>query len=366
MRGNVNSLISGLNTALKDIKRLLIVIKGSPDPDVLASSFALKLICDKRDISTTIVALMDVSLPQNKALILKLDIPVHFVKRIYSPVDFDGYAVLDYQSAWIEDIGIKIPCLIHIDHHTPVDDRISPHFRYCTENVGAVSTLFTQILSDDPSLISHDMLTRISTALFFGIKIDTDDFQHAHDIDLKCVEWLKSHADSQIISEMENIPYSEETITVISKAIMNGHYYKDWMFCGVGYINEQFRDSIAVAADYMLKNEDLFAVAVFAIIERDDGRGLFLDTSVRTTEESFDLNRFIKYVAPEGGARTYKGAFQVNLDYFHSTPDKTLLWNLVRDTTINNLSEARDHFPSIAFETLFAKVKRRFRRFFDF
>jgi hypothetical protein len=52
---------------------------------------------------------------------------------------------------------------------------------------------------------------------------------------------------------MDSIPYSEETITVISKAIMNSFYYKDWLFCGVGFIPEKYRDSIAIAADYMLE-----------------------------------------------------------------------------------------------------------------
>lgn len=366
LRGNVETLMSGLDEALIGITRLLIVIKGSPDPDVLASSFALKMICNNRNIDSTIISLMDVSLPQNRALITRLDIPVVFVKRIYSPVDFDGYAVLDYQSAWIDDIGTKIPCVIHIDHHAPIDDKVTPKFKYCTEDVGAVSTLFSHILQENPEMLDPDILKNVTTALYFGIKIDTDDFQHANETDMKCVEWLKSSSDHSAIIEMENIPFSEETITVISKAMMNGHYYKDWLFCGVGYLPEQYRDSIAVSADYILKNEDIFGVAVFALIERNDGKGLFLDTSIRTSEESFDLNRFIKYVAPEGGARTYKGAFQINLDFFRSVPDKTALWNLVRNTTIANLSDARDHYPAISFETLFAKVKRKLGRFFDF
>ncbi|HEY1405010.1 MAG TPA: hypothetical protein VF857_00235 [Spirochaetota bacterium] len=352
--------------ALEHTNNLLIVIKGSPDPDVLASSFALKVICESRNIQATIVSLLEVSLPQNKALILKLDIPVHFVKKIYSPDEFDGYAVLDYQSAWIEDIGTKIPCLIHIDHHAPEEDRISPAFRYISEEVGAVSTLLAQLYEQTAPNIEPASLSRVATALYYGIKIDTDDFQHATEADTESIAWLKNHTDARILSEMESIPYSEETITVISKAVMNGYYYKDWLFCGVGYISERYRDSIALAADYMLQNEDLFAVAVFALIERKGSDGLYLDTSIRASEESFDLNRFIKFVAPEGGARSFKGAFQVNLDYFNAAPDKQLLWELVRNTTIANLVAARDHFPAITFETLFSKFKRKFRKLFEF
>jgi nanoRNase/pAp phosphatase (c-di-AMP/oligoRNAs hydrolase) len=355
---------SNLLLALEGISKILIIIKGSPDPDVLASSFALHTLCEWKGINATIISPMEISLPQNRELVQKLDIPVHFIKKIYSPDEYDGYAVLDHQLAWIDDIGVKIPCLIHIDHHTPGEDRIEPKFKFISDEVGAVSTIFAGILRTLNPDISRDLFTRVMTALFYGIKIDTDNFRLAQDEDVETADWLKSRADQQFITNMGNIPYSEETITIISKAIMNSYFYKDWLLCGVGYIPEKHRDSIAVAADYMIENEDVFAVVVFALIENNIDK-LYLDASIRAREESFNLNKFIKYISPEGGARSFKGAFQVPLSFFRRTPNRTQLWNIVRETTIERFVHARDHFPTIAIETLFSKFKRRVGRIFD-
>ena len=176
----INTLLSG--------GRILICIKGSPDPDVLAASFALKSICDYKKIKATIVAFTNVSLPQNKALIKKLNIPIHFIKSPPEISTYDSYVVLDHQSAWIEEIGTKIPCLIHIDHHTPTDDIIKPKMKYITDAVGAVSTIFASILNNLSLDLESLLITRITTALVYGIKVDTDELNHATRNDLEALE----------------------------------------------------------------------------------------------------------------------------------------------------------------------------------
>ena len=67
---------------LLQYSRLLIVIKGSPDPDALASTFALKVLCDFLNVESIISATTSLSLPQNKALVSQLHIPIQFSKKI--------------------------------------------------------------------------------------------------------------------------------------------------------------------------------------------------------------------------------------------------------------------------------------------
>jgi nanoRNase/pAp phosphatase (c-di-AMP/oligoRNAs hydrolase) len=347
------------------LQKLLIVIKGSPDPDVLASSFALKILCESAEVEATIVSLRDVSLLQNRAIIQKLDIPVHFIKRIFSVEDYDGYAVLDHQSAWVDDIGADIPCVLHIDHHTEEKDKIEPRTRIISEEAGSVSTMMSFVLQKTTTAISSSVLRRLTTALYLGIKTDTDNFQIATPADLEAAAWLNLYVDREALSEMENIAYSEETITVISKAVMNEYVYKDWIFCGVGYISERHRDSIAITADYLLKNEDVSGAVVFALIEKDHGKGLFLDASIRTIHKSLDLNSMAKHISPEGGGRSFKGAYQVNLDYFAECPDRGIVWEAVRLTTHERLRRRIDQVSAITLGGVFYKLKKKVFRFFD-
>lgn len=352
-------LTSTIYSSFEGLRRLLIVVKGSPDPDVLASSFALKMLCETNQVDATIVSLRDVSLPQNKAIIQKLDIPVHFIKKVYSVDDYDAYAVLDHQSAWVDDIGTKIPCALHIDHHTQKEDKIEPRVRIISEEAGAVSTLMALVLKEKEIVIPAIIMRRLSTALLYGIKTDTDDLRHVSDIDSEAVSWLSSRIDPDILSELENIPYSEETITVISKAVINEYFYKEWIFCGVGLIPEQYRDSIAITADYLLANESVSGVVVFALVADPTSHRLYLDASIRTTAKSLDLNSFVKMLAPDGGGRNFKGAYQVNLDYFADCPDKSKVWDLVKMATIERLREGRDHVGVLTIQGIFKRLKRK-------
>ncbi|MGL4369228.1 MAG: DHH family phosphoesterase, partial [Spirochaetota bacterium] len=351
-------------SSLSGCRRLLIVIKGSPDPDVLASSFALSVFCKKQDIEATIVSLREVSLLQNKTLIQRADIPVHFIKKIYSVDDYDSYAVLDHQSAWVDDIGTKIPCVLHIDHHAEEEDRIIPLTRIISEEAGSVSTLMALILREKNPDIEPALLKRLATALIFGIRTDTDALNHSSPLDREAADWLIPRIDADALSEMENTPYSEETVTVISKAVMNEYFYKDWLFCGVGYVPEIYRDSIAITADYLIQNEDVSGVVIFALIERENKGGLFLDASIRTSQKSLDINRFVKYITPEGGGRTFKGAYQVNLDYFTACPDRGMIWEEVKITTIERLKRGRDHITALTLEGSFIRFRKKVTKIF--
>ncbi len=97
-------------------------------------------------------------------------------------------------------------------------------------------------------------------------------------------------------------------------------------------MEEKKRDLIALIGDFLLNREDISKVIVFSIIEKKDS--LILDASIRTKKEKFNINSFIKKITASGGARNFKGAFQINLDYFRFCPDRKMLWDLIYVTTL--------------------------------
>ena len=90
MEINFEEITNKLIDTIKKYQSILIFIKGSPDPDVIASSFALKIICGKYDVKSNIVALSGTSLPQNKAIIDELNIPIHFEKSVNNISNYDA------------------------------------------------------------------------------------------------------------------------------------------------------------------------------------------------------------------------------------------------------------------------------------
>lgn len=356
---NISELSSKLVSALRRYRSLLILIKGSPDPDVIASSFALKAVCDHFGIKSHMVALIEISLQQNRALIDELHIPVHFQKPPLSHTGYEAYAVLDHQSAFHKDLAGKIPCAVHIDHHEKGGEETNADFQLLQTKAGSTSTIMALFIRELDLPLNGALRTQLSTALVLGIHTDTDAYRHAVELDYDALQYLTPFADNSIIERITDIPISETTVTLIARAQLNKEIYKDWLIAGIGFIDESERDSIAIVADFLLEREKVETVVVFALIARDRGRGMTLDASFRTKDAKLNLDSIIKEISSEGGARRFKGAFQVNLDYFAHGPDMKLLWELVRATTVHILRNKRDEIRFIELKGFYRKLRSR-------
>lgn len=346
----------------KKYDSLLIYINGSPDPDVIASSFAIKELANIYNCKITIYSKKNVSLNQNSFLIKKIGIPIKFDKQKPNMINFKGYIVLDFQSCYVEEISNELKCVLHIDHHTKDGDKIQPELQIISPEVGSVSTIIALLLKELKPQIKQPIFNRIATALFYGITSDTDDLKHSFPIDVEAIDFLKPSIIQTIIDYIKKTPHNEETRKIVNNALLNHILYKDWFICGVGYLNEKHRDSIAIAGDYILQLEQDKNVVIFCIVEKDDYEGLYIDASFRTNNLALDLNNFIKSITHNGGGRKNKGAYQVNLDYFSKYADKELLWKIVSDTTISYMKNEIDNISS--FKWSLSSVFNKFSNFF--
>lgn len=356
---NFKDLSSRLVSILKKYPSLLIYIKGSPDPDVIASSYALSLICGMLGTRSGILASTEPSLPQNKALIDDLGLPIHFSETIHPFRDFDAYAILDYQSRYVKGITEFMPCAVHIDHHKPLPEEPEAEFKLISEEVGATSTILALLLKDLDFMNTCPALEKVVTALFYGIQVDTSDFQYALPVDFEAMDYLIPCANEVILKKITGLPLSGMITKRLGEASRNRVHYREWLITGIGFLEESERDSIAVIADYLMERNDVSLVAVSAVIRRKNGSGLYLDVSLRTKDENLDLDRIIKRITAEGGARRFKGAYQVNLDYLTHYPDQDLLWEVISTSTLEALKKQRDtlRFPEL--RGLYGRISRR-------
>src|SRR5207253_537957 len=87
-------------------KKLLICIKGYPDPDNIATSLALQWIARQFDIQSTIVHFEEISHHENRALVKKLDLELEEFTEGIDLSSYDYYAINDSQSP---ELPIRLP-----------------------------------------------------------------------------------------------------------------------------------------------------------------------------------------------------------------------------------------------------------------
>lgn len=353
MTTDYSEITEALKSILQSNSSVLIVIKGSPDPDVIAASYFLQEMGKLFGSHCTILSETRVSLPQNQAMISQLKI--HLLTRIPDLAQYNGYAVFDFQSPEYNAVSEKLPCLIHIDHHGISESTLTPKYQLINQAVNSVSTILAGVYLLIKDEFSESVSRSVATALCYGILSDTDNLSIGSEIDKRQYNSIKPYADSKLLETLTQMPYSEETLTLISKALIGSVYYKNWLIAGIGYVPAEMRDSLAITADFLLQREDVTTVIVFALVESSSD--LVIDASFRSKESRLDLNRFIKKITPNGGGRRYKGAFQLSMNYFKHTSDKVRLWDTVKESTIENIKRGRDSFRFDEVKSFFTDLR---------
>ncbi|MEW6526837.1 MAG: DHH family phosphoesterase [Spirochaetota bacterium] len=354
-----------ITSLLQEQKNIAIIIKGSPDPDALASSYFFWKLCTLLHVKATIYGFMPASLPSNKEFISIFNIPFNIVADLkeINLSRFSGYIVCDYQIAALEDNFATIPCIIHLDHHSPAEHDVPARFRLLTDKVSSTSTLCA-LLMQHISFVSLEDVPSLATSLYVGIKTDSDDFKHVGEYDTMALEYIKPFCNMTIIEQIENTPLTPHALSLLQKAMKNAIVYKDWLIAGVGFVEERYRDTIAIIADYLLQNNPVELVVVYGAVYHNNHTKLDIDASFRTRSEDFDLNELIKNITPDGGGRKYKGAFQVHIDYFVHCPDQDTLWEIIEITTNQILKNQRDSSLKIVLQSKFKNFKKILKHLF--
>jgi len=346
--------------AVTRYRSIAIYIPGSPDPDAIASAYAIKHILIHHNIEADIFAEKRLSLPQNQAFIDRLKIPVIFNKEI-NINKYDAYIVPDFQNNQVKNVSGKIPCAAHIDHHGKSMNTLKADFSLLRNDVGSTSTLMALIIKYAAIVFSENDMKSLATALTYGIQTDTDKYNNITSVDLEALVFLSDFTDNAILEGINNIPHSPLTLQYYYNAMENELVYKDWAFYGIGYIAARNRDSIAIVADIILKNSAHRVVAVFAIIEDHRKKETYLDVSLRSGSSSVDLNRLIKKITPNGGGRRFKGAYQIKLNYLQNTPNRDMLWQVVEAATFESLRKSRDSLYITGLESIYGNFKNKVR-----
>jgi nanoRNase/pAp phosphatase (c-di-AMP/oligoRNAs hydrolase) len=337
-------LISGKEKATEFFKtlekaadsKLLICVKGFPDPDNISSSLALEWLAQQYNISVKIVYFDDISHHENRALVKKLDLDMEQVGSDFDTSEYDYYAINDFQNT---DLPIKInpdcKLLVFVDHHKSLG-KIKGQFVDIRESSGSTAAIYSEYLSLSSQVFNgeDEQQSKIATALMHGIRTDTDNYVNATDLDYKAGQFLSKFVDRDLLSLISKQAISAKTMDLTQVALQHKDIKGTYLFSGVGYVREEDRDGIGQCADYLLHREGIETVFVYGVVGNS-----FIDGSLRTKSHTLDPDKWIKNVFGKdqddkwyGGGRKDKGGFQIPLGVFSKCSDKELLWILIKNT----------------------------------
>lgn len=310
----------------------VIVLRGYPDPDGLASAWAHARLAASIGVECDIAYLPVMSRVENRAMVNLLELPL---VRIRGPEDLDRYTALSLVDANAVDLPIqaKLPCVSIVDHHA-VSGKLTADFIDIRPGVGATSTIYTEYLRDAPTraLEAGGLAARLATALAYGIRSDTDDLLRASAADLYAMGDLAEHFDRDVLASLSRYAIPESTMQILRRALEAMKVEGTWAFAGVGEVRAQDRDAIGQAADFLLRRDGLKTVVTFALIEGT------IDGSLRTVDPAVDPALWVREAfgvgplgRPYGGGRRGKGGFQIPLGPLAACPNPHDLWRVCKE-----------------------------------
>src|SRR6186713_1849215 len=319
----------------------VILLGGHPDPDAIGSALAHRRICDRLGISATIAHVLPLSRSENRALVKLLNVPM---VRVSEMSDLEQYGYLALVDASASESSIKLPeslkLLTVVDHHRPPTVPKAP-FVDIRHDVGATCTIYADYAERGLAPFGADGNddSAVATAMFFGIQTDTDDFTLATPSDFRAAAYLKPYCDAETLSRVGRRTLTAESMDAVGRALSDLEVIRDFAIAGVGRVSANNRDAIPMAADFILRREDIDTAIVYGIVEDR------IDGSLRTRRASVDPATFMQAAfgedsegRPYGGGRADMGGFRIPLGLMADSEDDENLWRIVREVVHKRVS----------------------------
>lgn len=241
----------GLNEYLKQhsesLSPLLIMTHDHPDPDAMASAFALHLLASELyGIRSRIVYGGEIGRMENQTMKRELKIPI----RPLRARDLQGeisVALVDTQPPFSNNrFPPERKADIVIDHH-PRNRHTQADFSLIREAYGATSTILVQALQE----VSFRFSRPLATALVYGISSETQNLgREASPEDISAYMHLYPQISTASLAKIQHPPRSDDFFTTVGVAI--GNAFVCGRVIGVHLGRIQTPDLVSQIADFLL------------------------------------------------------------------------------------------------------------------
>jgi nanoRNase/pAp phosphatase (c-di-AMP/oligoRNAs hydrolase) len=229
-----------------DAERVLILMQDDPDPDAIASAFALKTLLGRTRTSAPMCTFGTITRPENVAMCKILEIEVEAIDA--GALDqFDRVAMVDVQPSFLEERFEEVDLVI--DHH-PIEHPIHARIKDVRPSYGATSTIMVEYLRAADIKISQ----RLATALLYGIKSDTLGLERGGTkADLEAFSYLYLLANHNALRRIERPELSQDALDVLARGLAKRRVVQGVFFSHLGRVATV--DLIPQFADFGLQAE---------------------------------------------------------------------------------------------------------------
>ncbi len=266
----------------RSLSPLLILTHNHPDPDAMASAWALAYLADRlHRVRSRIVYGGIIGRMENRMMVRLLHLPIHPVR----PEDFERYAsvaLVDTQPPFQNN---RFPpnrrATAVIDHHAR-NPRTQAELVLIDEEAGATTTLLAEALAASGLTVP----SALATAMVYGIGSETQNLgREAGPRDIEAYRRLFPRAGVRTLSKIQNPPRPSSFFHTLGKAIHRAFTIRDVIGVHLGPVPSQ--DIVAHMADLLMTHEGMRWAIVTG---RAEGR---LYVSLRTRDTRAEAGRLL-------------------------------------------------------------------------
>jgi nanoRNase/pAp phosphatase (c-di-AMP/oligoRNAs hydrolase) len=247
-----------------------VLVLINPDPDAMASAFAVKRLLWKHAGESLIAYIGDIQRLENRAMIEVLKIPMIPLRQV-SMDEFPRRILVDSQPHHAEAFE-RFTYDAIIDHH-PQTKKCHAHNVDIRPGYGANSTILIEYLraaNIKPSV-------KLATALLYGIKTDTANFERdATEEDVRQFRYVFKYANMNLLRKIEQSQLRTSDLRYFQKALKERISTKKGLYAHLGKVASA--DICVQVADFFMKVYGMgwsFVSGVFegklVVIIRNDG-----------------------------------------------------------------------------------------------
>ena len=220
---------------------VLVVINA--DPDALASALAIKRLLRYRVKCVEIAHPNEIRRLNNQTMVERLRIPLQRLKHIKTS-EYSKLVMVDSQPNHLPGFE-KLTYNVIIDHH-PIGGKWEADYIDIRPDYGATSTMMVEYLraaSMKPSVA-------LATALFYAIKVDTQDFEKRGGLaDGISFRYLFSIANRNLVRKFELTDLRRSELKYFSEALSALKYSKRRYYTHIGRVRSP--DVLVIIADFL-------------------------------------------------------------------------------------------------------------------
>jgi nanoRNase/pAp phosphatase (c-di-AMP/oligoRNAs hydrolase) len=272
--------------ALAEFERALVVTHDNPDPDALASGWALgTLVTQRLGRPARLVAGGAIVRAENTRMVELLKPPIELVEGV--EIEEDSAVVFvdcapTSTNHLLSELDLR-PVAV-IDHHQHVGPRYRARFRDVRTNVAASATIATQYLREQ----GIEPTGELATALLYAIHTDALGWPAFTRTDQRMISWLSPLANLNRLADIQSAPLDRAYYADLLLAMENTFVYDGSALCFLPQANGP--EIVGEVADLLIRAADLRRVLCGAVVGGD------VLVSVRTTADGGDASELVHRV----------------------------------------------------------------------